>query len=111
MERIEKKPRCSTCRKLKQHRNSPPPCSECVPELYESNRDAAKIWNLVQDQRIWVGGGMGEPISVALEQAALWKLLDEFKVQDRIKTFIKVLKVFEHFHGIEMRQRAMRNSK
>lgn len=96
---------------LSQHKTSPPPCSQCVPELFESNKDAIKIWNIVQDQRIWVSGGMGEPISVALEHGALWKLLDEFKVQDRVKTFIKVLKIFDHFHEIDMRRMAMRNGK
>lgn len=102
---------CRLCKKVCKKANTEPPCSECLPELNVNNALPYRIWSLVRDQRIWVSGGMGAPVSVALNHLALWRLIDEFKAPDRMGIFIKILEVFEHFHEIEMRERAMRNSK
>jgi len=71
-----------------------------MPSLWLSNGDAIRIWNLVSDQRIWVGG-FGGIKSVALKHEPIWKLIDELKVGDRVKTFEKVLKIFNHIKKIE----------
>lgn len=65
------------------------------------NVDAVKIWGLVSDQRIWVGGGMSAPVSAGLQHAPIWKLIDEFQVEDRLNTFIKVLDIYGHISSIE----------
>lgn len=78
-----------------------PPCTSCLPELYQENIEAVKIWGLVSDQRIWVGGGMSAPVSVALRHEPIWKLINEFHVEDRLTTFIKVLNIYEHISRIE----------
>ena len=78
-----------------------PPCSECLPELFLENVDAMRIWNLVLDQRIWVSGGMGTPQSVGLMHGPIWKLIDEFEVDDRLKTFQKVLRIYEEISRLE----------
>ena len=79
-----------------------PSCTECVPELFPENIDAMKIWELVSDQRIWVSGGLDKPICVGLRHEPIWKLIDEFNVDDRVGTFIKVLQVYENIHSLEL---------
>jgi len=72
-----------------------------MPDLMPTNISTLKIWQLVQDQRIWVSGGMGAPVSVALKHEPIWKLIDEFHIEDRIKTFSKILRVFDNIRSIE----------
>ena len=71
-----------------------------MPPLFPSNVDAIKVWNLVSDQRIWVGGMAGIK-AVALKHEPIWKLIDEFRVEDRIGTFEKVILIFNHIRKIE----------
>ena len=71
-----------------------------MPPLWPSNVDAVRIWNLVQDQRIWVSS-MGGTFSIALKHEPIWKLIDELEIEDRIGTFEKILKVFNHIKKIE----------
>lgn len=71
-----------------------------MPVLWASNSDAIKIWNLVSDQRIWVGS-MAGITSVALKHEPIWKLIDELKVENRVGTFEKVLHIFNHIRKIE----------
>jgi len=79
--------------------NEDPPCEECLPELWEQNRDAIRIWNWVQDQRIYVGM---EGVSVALNHESIWRLIDEIQPEDRLGTFEKVLKIFGEIRTIEI---------
>jgi len=78
-----------------------------MPDLMPTNVNALKVWQLVQDQRIWVSGGMGAPVSVALKHGPIWKLIDEFHIEDRIKTFGKVLRVFDNIRSIEHQKSQM----
>ncbi len=71
-----------------------------MPPLWVSNNNAIKIWGLVHDQRIWISG-MGGVKSVALKHEPIWKLIDELKIEDRMKTFEKVLYIYDHIKKIE----------
>lgn len=95
------KPDCQDCKNLHELKGTEPRCSECLPEIYPENIEAIKIWGLVSDQRIWVGGGMSAPVSVGLQHLPIWRLIDEFQIEDRLTTFIKVLNIYEHISGIE----------
>lgn len=44
---------------------------------------------------------MSAPVSVGLQHLAIWRLIDEFQIEDRLTTFIKVLNIYEHISGIE----------
>lgn len=84
-------------------KNQEPPCSVCLPELFPENVNAAKIWNLVQDQRIWLSSGLEKPVSAGLMHMPIWRLIDEFGIEgtERFETFLKVLNVYEHIRSIE----------
>ena len=77
-----------------------------MPDLMPTNISALKIWQLVQDQRIWVSG-MGAPVSVALKHEPIWKMIDELHIEDRIKTFGKILRVFDNIRSIEHQKSQM----
>lgn len=87
------KPDCEQCRAVKAMFNKEPPCDICMPTLSPYNIDAANIWMIVRDQVI-TAGISGQVI--ALNQLALWKLIDEYKVENRIECFEKVRAVFYH---------------
>lgn len=59
-----------------------------MPDNYE----AARIYNLVRRQVITMGEAH-EPID--LNQLAVWKLIDEYHVKDRVGCFEKVNRLFQ----------------
>ena len=68
--------------------NRIPQCKECVPELLDKNREAAKIWLLTESQ--FIAGGMGEVYGV--NQLAVWQAIEKYGVRDSmVRTFEKVL--------------------
>jgi len=67
-------------------------CLECIPQLLPENQEAFKIWGIVSRQRIYVGM---EGVSVDLNHSAVWKLIDEFEIEDRVECFYKVLAIFQ----------------
>ena len=103
---MQTKPDCRACRDVYAMKDQEPPCSECLPDLLPENINAARIWGLVQDQRIWVGGGMSEPVSAGLMHEPVWRLIDEFDVDDRFDTFLKVLRVYENIVRFEREEKS-----
>jgi hypothetical protein len=80
--------RCDQCRIAYSERNPPedPPCHTCWVDPLPANRDALKIYNLVQDQFIM---GFGGP--VAINQNAIHRNMDLYEVKDKVRCFEKVL--------------------
>lgn len=44
---------------------------------------------------------MDAPRSVGLRHEPVWRLIDEFGVEERLDTFLKVLQVYEHVKTLE----------
>lgn len=103
---MREKPDCEQCRWVKERAGKEPPCNICLPTLLESNVEAANIWMIVQDQVITAGI---EGAVIALNQLALWKAMDEYRVVRRRDCFEKVRAIFYNFLEIE-RVRRMNKS-
>lgn len=73
-----------------------------MPDLFPENIDAIRVWGLVADQRIYAGM---DGISMGLKHEAIWKLIDEFEIKERIETFEKVLKVYDAVRELEQKKR------
>lgn len=101
------KPDCVDCRKLKEIYGKTPDCQNCIPELFEENQDAIRIWGFIGDQRIYAGM---DGICVGLMHEPVWRLIDEFNVVDRIGTFQKVLKIYDFAKTIEKELSSKGNS-
>jgi hypothetical protein len=61
------------------------------------NREALRIWPIVQGQVIV--GGMGE--IVGLNHLSVWKDIDRFGVEGPLACFKKILVLFRHFREKE----------
>jgi len=88
------RPDCDTCRAVKAEYGKVPDCDKCladIPPLDFANVDALRVWNLVQDQTIVAADGQ----VVAINHLAVWRIIDEYEIKDRIKTFEKVLRIFK----------------
>jgi len=70
-----------------------PLCKACRGEfpLLAKNKDAIRIWRLTESQMIVAGmGGV-----VGVNQLAVWEAIDRYRVKEPLKTFEKVLKLFQ----------------
>jgi len=59
----------------------------------EGNAEAIAVWLLTRNQVITAGM---TGVILGLNQLAVWKVIDEYKVRDRIDCFEKVMRVFHH---------------
>lgn len=80
--------RCDQCRVAYSERTPPedPPCETCWVDILPANRDALRIYRIVQNQFIL---GMGGP--VAIDQNAIHRAMDLYNVKDKVRCFEKVL--------------------
>jgi len=65
-----------------------PPCEECLPELWDCNKDSWQVYAACNGQFIMGFGG-----AVALNHLAVWKYMDEYQIEDRVAVFEKVMAV------------------
>lgn len=84
---------CEVCKRLKGDKFDSNDCKDCLPELMDENKDAARVYLLCRDQAIMAP--MGGP--VALNHMAVHEAMRLYEVEDRRGCFEKVLKVFQHF--------------
>lgn len=91
---------CIKCREILKSRE--PDCKNCKPDLLPQNQTALRIWNLVSDQRIYAGA---DGVSVALVHSALWRIIDEIGVKNKIKMFERILLVFNSVVNFEIEHR------
>lgn len=70
-----------------------PPCDTCRVELLPENAEAGQIYFTCRGQV--VTEGMGEVIDI--NHVALWQAIDRYKVQEPLRVFELVNKVFHHF--------------
>ena len=94
---LQDAPDCERCRILYDKRRErgikpdTPPCHKCRPHLMQGNEDAAAVYQLVQRQILTAG--MGEVVD--LNHLAVWRLIDELGVENRLETFLKVVGTFQ----------------
>lgn len=86
-----------TCLKIYEGKNEDPPCSECMPELMDENKEAAEVYNMVKGQYITIG--QGEPVDISFQSIII--AMDMLEVQNRKNCFIKVLDVSRTIIGEE----------
>ncbi|NOR27609.1 MAG: hypothetical protein GQ540_03660 [Lutibacter sp.] len=81
-------------------KNETPLCIDCINPLFNENKVAYDIWQLVKDQRL-MGGMDGTTISIKHE--CIWRLIDELsdKIPNRIKCFKKIVHVYKAIFQIE----------
>ena len=79
-------------------------CSECVPPLLPSNREAKDMYLLCRGQVIL--GGM-EGIVIDLDFSSVFQTLHEFHVKDVPACFKKIKRTFDHFQEKYFEQREM----
>lgn len=90
---MRKKPSCDVCERINSKAGRETPCKDCLPPLYEENRDAVKIYMLVQDQvRISPMGGI-----VGLDHNAVHAALELYEIADRRRVFEQVLQLAAEF--------------
>ncbi len=66
----------------------PPDCDECVPPLQPYNYETYRWYEKVSRQLITVGMN-GTPID--LKHEAVWKILEEYNVPNKVKMFERVM--------------------
>ncbi len=69
-----------------------PPCGTCRVDLLLENEDAARIYQLIRGQIVTLGENV-----IDLNHVALWQAIDRYRVQEPVKVFEAVNKVFHHF--------------
>ena len=79
---------CEKCFEIKGELFDPDHCDICWPTLMPENYDAYQVYCVCQNQLI-----MGFIGPVAISHLAVWKIIDEYEIQDRIGTFEKVIAV------------------
>jgi len=62
-----------------------PPCYECEDKLMPENEDAMRIFYKVRHQLI-----LGPGSAFDIRHDAIWRLIDEYQIQDRVGCFEKV---------------------
>ncbi len=68
-----------------------PQCAKCIDPLFESNADAVRIWLITESQMIAIGM---EGAIVGVNQLAVWEAIDRYKAKEPVKTFEKVVRLF-----------------
>ena len=90
MERLREIPDCEVCRELARRNNHLPKCEDpdredCVPPLDLANQDAYAIWTRCRRQFVM---GFGGPVDI--NHQAVWQLIDELHIRNRLDCFEKV---------------------
>ncbi len=76
-----------------------PPCPTCMPELLSENEEIVFAYQVVRSQYIM---GFSGPVSI--NQMAIWKIIDEYKIIDRIRAFESVLNLSNHMLSLELKK-------
>ena len=87
------KPDCETCKKIKGESFDSQDCKICLPDCFEENKDAEKIFLVIRDQ--YIVSAMGEPISI--NQVAIHKAIDLYDIKFKQDCFEKVVTVSRKF--------------
>lgn len=81
------------CEKIHEQRGTPTPCEECLPPLFPENKDALRVFFVVQDQVIMAPmGGV-----VSLNHEAIHRAMGLYGVRDKRSCFEKVLRLAREF--------------
>lgn len=86
MRRLEEKPPCEVCRRLK----GMPDCSICLPPLLKENEEALMVYSRCHNQV--VTAAMGEVIDINLASVKL--IMDLYGVENQKECMEKVVSVF-----------------
>lgn len=83
-------PTCAACTNMYEGRVPPetPPCSDCMPQICEENREALMIFGLVRNQLI-----MGFGAAVDINHLAVWKAIEEYGIKEKRKVFERILRL------------------
>ena len=86
---MEYAPTCKACIAMYGNRKPPelPPCETCRVEVLPGNQDALNIYLTTRGQYI-----MGFSGPVAINQMAIWELIDRLKVKDPVNVFNRVVR-------------------
>lgn len=94
--------KCPGCREIYGMRTPPedPPCNEKCPErvLLPENEEAARIYMMTRGQVISIGDTV-----IDINHLALWAAIDRVGVNDPLRCFEMVTKVFYHMLNVEHR--------
>lgn len=81
---------CGTCKALYALDDALPPCAECIPVLFATNRVALQVWGAVKDQVIVGFNGV-----ISINHLAVWTYMDRFSISCQRNVFEKVMFIFE----------------
>lgn len=91
---MQEKPDCNVCKKMHDKNQTIPPCTDCMPELMECNREALIVFPYVKNQVILAG--MDGKV-VDLDFGSLEFVFNIFNIRDRKDCFLKIHRMFHHF--------------
>jgi len=96
---MEYAPDCKGCMSMYGNRVPPetPPCESCRVELMPENHEAFNIYLTTRSQYI-----MGYSGPVAINQLAIWELIDRLKVKDPVNVFNRVVRCGQVFLARQM---------
>lgn len=96
-------PNCPGCRDMYEGRlpAEAPPCESCRVVLLTVNEDPARVYQRTRGQVI----ALGEQV-FDLNHLAVWEAIDRYHVQDPVRCFELVNRIFHHFLSKERDMRS-----